>query len=184
MKTSHRLALSLFAAVLALAFVAASRQEGDLVVTGRLTAGHISYPSNEISNAAIASDAGIDAEKLEHQYCKSYSQPNTTATAETRILHVVHGDTAEVLEFEAGSIVANVGAATVTVDLKKNGTTILSAVITLDNTNTAYVTEAGTISSANLVDGDVLTIVTTATAGGGTIATGFFCSVKLREKAD
>lgn len=162
----------------------ANRLDGDLYLGGRFTPSHMTYPANEITDAAVSSVAGIGAEKLEHQYEKVYSQPNTTATAETRIIHVVHGDTATVLEFEAGSIVACVGAATITVDLKKNGTTILSGVITLDSGNTAYVTEAGTISSPSLVDGDVLTIVTTATAGGGTIGTGFFCSVKLREDAD
>jgi hypothetical protein len=38
-----------------------------------------------------------------------------------------------VVAFVAGAVVPNVGAATVTVNLLKNGTTVLSAVVTLNN---------------------------------------------------
>jgi hypothetical protein len=68
----------------------------------------------------------------------------------------------------------------VTVDLRKNGTTVLSAVITLNNANTARVAVAGALSVTTLVAGDVLEVVT-ATAGGGTLATGVFAIVTVNE---
>jgi hypothetical protein len=74
-------------------------------------------------------------------------------------------------------------AATVTVDLKVNGTSILTSVITIDNTVAAYGSVAATLAAgaATLVAGNVLTIVITATAGGGTLPTGFFCETVVWE---
>jgi hypothetical protein len=37
------------------------------------------------------------------------------------------------------------------------------------------------IASPNVVAGDVLSVVITATAGGGTLATGAYCEVNLDE---
>ena len=161
-----------------------ARIEGDLIVTGTLVPTVLNIPSATVLNATVQAAAGIAASKLEHQYEKAYSQPNTAATDETRVVHVVHGATGEILEFEAGSIAKAVGDATCTVDLQKNGVSVLSAVITLDSGNTNYVPESGTISSADVVAGDVLSIVIDGTIGTGTLPTGVFCSVKLREDAD
>ena len=161
----------------------ASTIEGDQFFKGSVTMRSVTLPDGCVDDDAIEASAGVDADKLEHQHRRGWSQPNTTATSETRVLHVVHGATGSVVAFEAGSTVANIGAATVTLDLKKNGTSILTSVITLDNANTAYVVEAGAIATASLVDGDVLTVVIVATAGGGTLATGVFCSLTVREDA-
>lgn len=134
-----------------------------------------------VTDVDIAAGAGLSASKLGHQHVAAYSQPNTTATTETRTLHVVHGLTGTVLAFKAGSIVPCVGGATITVDLKKNGSSILSSVITLNAASVARVVQAATISSAGLAVGDWLEIVITATTGGGTIGTGFFCEAVLAE---
>ena len=76
---------------------------------------------------------------------------------------------------KAGSIAAAIGDSTVTIDIKKNGSTILSAVITLDSSNTARITEAGTISRAGtFVAGDWYEVVIIATAGTRTLPTGVF----------
>jgi hypothetical protein len=132
----------------------------------------------------IKSAAGVEATKLEHQHRIPYAQPNTTATTETRVLYVCYGLTARVIDFRAGSIVACIGAATITLDVKKNGTTILSSVLTLNNANTARVAVAAALSgSPTLVAGDVLEVVVTATAGGGTIGTGLFANLTVEEDA-
>lgn len=143
----------------------------------------ITLPNSSVSNGQIVAGAGIEAEKLEHQHSITGNQPNTAATTETRVIHNVFGATGDTLAFEAGSIVACVGGATVTLDVLKNGTTILTAPITLDNANTARVAEAGSISVASLVDGDVLEVVIVATVGGGTLATGLFYNLRLNEDA-
>lgn len=145
--------------------------------------GGLSVPALAVGNSAIAAAAGIEASKLQHQHQPVFAQPNTTATSETRALHVCYGATGTVIAFRAGSIAINAGAATVTVDIKKNGTSILSAPITLNSSNTNRVVAAGTISTPGLVAGDLLEVVTVATAGGGTLATGVYAQAIITEAA-
>lgn len=160
------------------------RLDGDLYLSGRFVPGHMSYPANELDDAAVAAGADIKADKLEHQHQKSYSQANSAAADETRVLHVVHGATGVIDEFEAGNIVKAIGDATCTVDLRKNGTTVLDSPITLNSSSANYTPQAGTITVPALVAGDVLTVVIDGTIGTGTLPTGVYCSLKLQEKAD
>ena len=135
-----------------------------------------------VNDADLAASANLDATKMRHQYCPVFAQANSAAASDTgRVIHVVKGTTGTLVAFRAGSIVAATGNATVTVDLKKNGTTMLSAVITLDSGNTAYVLEEGTLSVTAVVAGDVLTLVIVATVGTGTLPTGLFAEVVVRE---
>ena len=96
---------------------------------------------------------------------------------------MVYGTTGTVVAFEVGSVTACTGDSTITVDLHKNGASILTGVITLDSANTAYIVEAGTLSSATLADGDVLEVVVNATVGTGTLGNGVFASCIIREDA-
>lgn len=164
--------------------MAQSRHEGDLRITGNLSCYTFSPPDGSIDNAAIEAAAGIAATKLEHQYQPVFAQANSTATAETRALHVVYGTAGEVLAFRAGSIAKCTGDSTVTVDLKKNGSSILTGVITLDSGNTNRVVEAGTISSGALATGDLLEVVIAVSAGTGTLATGVYAQAIINEDAD
>lgn len=134
-------------------------------------------------NADVASDAEVGAEKLDHQYQPCYAQSGTAAAA-TLAMHVVQGATAVLHAVKVGSIVAAIGDSTVTVDIKKNGTTVLSGTVQLDNANTAYVVESGSLSVTTAVAGDVYTAVVTVSAGTGTLPTGLFIELKIREKAD
>src|ERR1019366_5923118 len=161
-----------------------SIHQGDLYVAGNLWASTQSIPANAINDAQIASGAGIGYAKVNQLIPAKYAQPNVTAVTETKELHVVRavgGGT--VLEFAAGCIVAPIGAATVTFDLKKNGTTVLSAVITLNSSSTPYVIQTASISVPAAVQSDVFTIVVTATAGGGTLPTGVFAQARISEAA-
>lgn len=164
--------------------MALSRHEGDLHITGNLSAKTVQLPAGTVDNADIEAAAGIDASKLEHRHQITAAQPKTTAADETRVIHVVYGATGTVLAFRAGSIVANIGDSTVTVDLKKNGSSILTAPITLDSGDSAYAKVAGTIDTPGLVAGDVLEVVIDATVGTGTLATGVFCELVLNEDAE
>lgn len=163
--------------------MAQGRVESDLYVNGRLTPKTFDCPSGAIANAGVSASAGIVATKLQHQYAKVYAQPNSASTTVTQAIHVCYGATGTIIAFEAGSIVAATGNATHTVDLKINGSSALSAVITLDSGNTARVVEAATITSADLVAGDLLEIVTVATVGSGALPTGFYCQAVIREDA-
>lgn len=156
--------------------------EGDLRVRGAFVADMITLPANAVGDDQVNGTDPITADKLIHQYSPGWSQPNTTATAETRVIHVAKGP-GTIEAFRAGSIAKNTGDSTVTVDLRKNGTTVLSSVITLDNANTNRVVEAGTLSgSPTVVAGDVLEVVIAISAGTGTLATGVFCQAVVREE--
>jgi len=157
-----------------------SRVESDVYVNGNLSVKTLAIPSGTVVDDDVNASAAIAATKLEQRHVLTYGQTGNAASA-TIPIHCVHGATATLIAFEAGSVAKAAGDSTMTFDLKKNGTTCLSAVITLDNANTAYVAEAGTLSVTAAVDGDVLTIVTAATVGTGTLPTGCFCTLTLDE---
>lgn len=161
-----------------------SRFEGDCFFAGNVSfGGSVVMPDGAVGDAEIEAFAGVAQTKLEHQHRSGLGQPNTTATSETRVVATIYGTSGTLLSFKAGSIAPCSGAATITVDLKKNGASVLSAVITLDSANTARVAESGSFSSTTLAAGDVLEVVVTATAGGGTLGTGLFAEVRWAEDA-
>lgn len=157
---------------------------GDLHVAGNINSRTMSIPAGTVEDDDVKAAAGLAASKLEHQHQKVYAQESSAAAAaEDRVVHVVYGATGSIVGFEAGSVVACVGDSTITIDLHKNGSSILSAAIVLDSTNTAYIVETGAIDTSTLADGDVLEIVITVSAGTGTLGKGLFASVILREDA-
>jgi len=161
-----------------------TRIEGDVYVSGNLAALTFTPPAGCITDNSIAAGANEAATKLEHQYEKVYAQNgNAVSAADKRCIHHVYGATGSIVAFEAGSITACTGNATITVDLTKGGVSVLSAPIVLDSTNTARVAESGTISSAVLTDGDCLEVVVTVNAGTGALGYGIFASCIIREKA-
>lgn len=156
--------------------------DSNCLVNGNLTATTLVATSASITDAMVVAATGIQATKLQMQQEKHFSQESATAsTSGAWVTHVVYGATGTLVSIKAGSVVANVGAATVTVDVLKNGTTVLTGVITLNNTHTAYQLVAGTFSATSLVVGDVLEIKLVATAGGGTLAKGVFAEFVIRE---
>ena len=152
--------------------------DGDMVVKGRLSPTLLDIPDNIIVDADVSSSAKIATTKLQHRHQVGFGQPNTAATTETRSLFIARS-IGTIMEIGAGSIAIAIGNSTVTVNVLKNGTTVLTAVITLDNANVARTIELGTISVAGLVAGDYLEVVLVATIGTGTLPTGVFVSMKL-----
>lgn len=123
----------------------------------------------------------LTAAKQEHYWSLVYGQAGNAAT-ETLVLHVVRGTTITIDEVVATQISANAGSSTVTIDIYKNGTTILSSVITLDSGDAAYAKVTGTISTSTGVAGDVYTAVITANQSGtDALATGVAIQLKVRE---
>jgi hypothetical protein len=160
------------------------RIEGDAYVAGSLTA-RTNTPSDlAVTNAHISATAAIEASKLQHQFKKVVSQDeNTNAFDEGYVIHVVHGTTGTVTAFQAGSVARATGTDTCTVDLHKDGASILTGLITLDSANAHYTPEAGTINSGAVVAGDVLEVIFDATAGDGTLPTGVYASMVIVEDA-
>jgi uncharacterized protein YfiM (DUF2279 family) len=163
--------------------VASERVENPTFFVGPVTfgTGGVVLPASVITDSQVAPAAGITQDKLEHQHAKIYNQAGN-AVSETKAIYVARS-AGTLLSFVAGMVGANAGAATVTFDLKKNGTTVLTAVVSLGSGDPAYTPKSGTLSVTSFVAGDVFTVVTVATAGGGTLGTGAFASLRAKEAA-
>lgn len=157
----------------------------DVHVDGNLSAKTATMPSGSITNAMIAALAGISASKLQKRTYADYQQVHgSAATTQRIVIHRVKGATGTINSFKCLTSVLNIGAATISVQLKKNGSNILSAATVLDTENTAFIAEdAAGFTSASLVAGDVLEVDITATAGGGTLGQGFYCVAEIDEDA-
>ncbi len=162
-----------------------SRVTGNLYVSGSLSAGSFNLPAGAVDNAAVIAGAAITADKLQHSHRANYAQASgTTAAADTRVIYTVHGATGVIQAAKFGAITPAIGAATVTIDVKKNGTTVLTGTIGLSSAQAARALVAGTIAGAGtVVAGDVLEIVMTVAAGGGTLPLGVFGYVDIFEAA-
>jgi hypothetical protein len=163
-----------------------SRVQGDVFFNGTLSAKAMTLSAGCVDNNAVKGAAAIDATKVQHQHRIPYSQANVTAVTETRVIYRCYGATGTIVEFAAGSIAIAAGAATVTFDLQKSTgggafATVLTAVVTLNASSVARVAQLATILTNTLVAGDVLQLVVTATASGGTIPTGIFSMLTVNE---
>jgi hypothetical protein len=151
----------------------------DVHVEGRLTAAQMSVPANAIVDASVASDAKIAAAKVCHRIAARRAQVGTAAT-ETVGLHIATA-AGTVHAVRVAVIGAAIGAATVTVDIKKNGTTILTSVVTVNSGTAARTAVTGLLSVTAFAAGDVFEAVIVATAGGGTLPTGLLAELTVSE---
>src|SRR5262245_780160 len=102
-----------------------NRIDGDTFVNGNLTSKTFTPPAGSIGDAGIQGAAAIQATKLDHQHQDLVTQVHgTAATTERRVIKTVRGTTAEIVSFRAGVVVANIGAATISIRLKKNGVNV------------------------------------------------------------
>src|SRR6516164_5742961 len=116
----------------------------------------------------------MPAESVRHQIRKLYVSGNnaTVVASEQKIIYRAYKP-GNVIDFNAGCVVIPVGAATVTVDLKKNNVSILSAVITLNNASVSRVGQIATLGAGyTYATGDLFEVNVVATAGGGTLPNG------------
>lgn len=158
-----------------------TRIDGDTYVDGAFSAKQIVLPAGAAGDNAIAPLAGIQASKLQHQHRAVFAQnSNANAAAQTVTLFVAVA-AGVVNAVKAGAIVVALTTATATVDVKKNGTSILSAPISLTSSQTARQLVAGTVTTTPFVAGDVFEVVVTASAGGGTLAQGIFAYMDVTE---
>ncbi len=118
-----------------------------------------------------------------HNFVKVYAQNAACpgASDATVVLHVVKGAAGTIRTFVAGCTSVNVGDSTISVDLKKDGVSILSAAISLSSSQSNYDQVSATLSSTAVSAGDVLTVVVTVSEGTGTLGTGLFAEMVLDE---
>lgn len=157
---------------------------GDMHVRGHLTADTMSVPGGAVGNEQWDPGNPLSAINQDHQYMPVYAQKHGVAVADERMpLHVANGDGTLVAVY-VGVVVKPVGDSEVTVDILKNGTTVLTIVFTVDNTITNFIREAASIDDDDVEAGDVFEVVVDATVGTGTLPQGLFVQAIFRESAE
>lgn len=141
--------------------------------------GKTTIDSGSIRNGDIASSANIEATKMQHRHkigCDFGLAYTDTVADEERIVFVATA-ACTINYFKAKVQGAESGANSVDFDLKKNGSSILSAAITI-NSGSGTSVQTGTISNATLAADDVLSMEMDTTSSD---ATGGFCWVEIDE---
>jgi len=132
------------------------------------------------SNNHIASNANIDATKLNHQrmFSIELAEQNTAVVAAQRLIGPINGESGVWKSFEAAIVVqATGGDRTVTIDLHRSTggaafATVMTTTINITNSTTILVPVAGVFSNSAIADGDVFKIVVTVAGAAGAQAKG------------
>jgi len=157
------------------------RVEDNIVYGGALTGPANSIPVEQLNPGNDGADHGdLQMRQMIHKHVTS---DLTTAIAAScaGILHVAY-KAGVVLQAWALAVTVPTDAADITVDIKKNGTTILTATFDVDSGSTNYTKETGTINDSAVAAGDVFTWHVTVNAGAGTNAKGVAVGMVLYEK--
>jgi hypothetical protein len=150
----------------------------DVRVEGNFQSDSMSLPTGSVSDTHVAANAGIDADKLEHNRFAGSNFDlaiGATPVAREEIVWVAQ-NAGTIRGFHA---LLNVTGSTTDVDfdLKKNGTTVLSATINVINTDADRLVKDGTLSVTSFVADDVFSMeltVTTSTGAQGPFAFAYF----------
>lgn len=143
----------------------------------------IVLPDDCVGNLQYNSADPLSLANQRHQVVVNHGQAHgVAATTERRVKHVARG-AGDAVGVQAGPVAAAAGDSTVTVDVLKNGATVLTGVITINSTHAAYAKVPGVIAAAAYAAGDVFEFVFTATAGTGTLPQGVWADLILDEAA-
>ena len=155
----------------------------DVYVNGSLSCKSFTPPAACIPDAAIPANAGIAASKLQQQPEKSYvgGSSTTVPAADQKVIHTGYGAVGLVAKFSAGVISALSGNATISVDLWKNGVSILTAPIALAAASGGRALVDAVISTASYVAGDIFEVKVTVNAGSGALGQGLFARLIFNE---
>lgn len=158
-----------------------TRVSGDLVVIGEiLGATGIDYPSGSIVNADISGSAAIAASKSQRSISVHIFQSGVCAD-ETIIARIIKGATGILKHFTCACVISSNGDSSVTLDLKKNGVSVLAGMVTL-NAGTGTTEVVAVITTTAVVDGDILTVVINGEwSGSDALASGVFAQIDLDE---
>lgn len=154
----------------------AQQNLGDVTITNLTVSTTAALPANSFGNNQANANDPIGPTKLKHRYMPRLAQVHgTAATAERRVVHRARA-AGTVLEFKVGVAVAAVGDSTVTVDLLKNGVTVLTGTVTIDSGDTAYtgIVTGTLVADPSYVAGAVFEVNVTVTPGTGTPPQGLF----------
>lgn len=153
-----------------------------------LSAENFTLTSGTLGNSAIATNAAIDDSKLKHRYNFTLSQTGAVVAA-TQYLRILQA-TGTLLSLEAAitETIATGGDRTVTIDLQKSTgagafATVLTGTVQFTSASVLRTISTGTISSAGLVDGDILKLTVAVAGAAGAQAAGLVVNVTLSEAA-
>ena len=163
----------------------ASQFSDDAQFNGNVTfTNKVSFPAQTIGDAQINASAPITAPKMEHRHQPHFIQSGVAAAAADRRVVYRAKSPGTVTGLWVGLTVANVGAATVTVDFLKNGTTVLATPVVLTSATVPYTgAVAAAVATAAYTTGDVFEVSVAVAAGGGTLGMGVFAQPTLTEAA-
>lgn len=148
----------------------------------RWTGGTFNLEAGTVVNESIASGAAIDADKMQHVY-----KPGTnfgfaigaTPTTREEIVYVA----SQAGTFRGfGCLLNETGSSTsITFDLKKNGVSVLSSVVTVTNALADRYVSAGVFSTTSFAADDVLSIAMAVSSSTG--AQGPFAFIEIEENS-
>ena len=148
----------------------------------RWTGGTFTLEAGTVVNESVASGAAIDADKMQHVY-----KPGTNfgfvigGTPTTREEIVFTASQAGTIR-GFGCLLNDTGtSSSITFDLKKNGTTMLSSVVTITNAIADRAVQAGTLAVTSFAADDVLSIAMAVSSSTG--AQGPFAFIELEENS-
>lgn len=132
----------------------------------------VALPANCVGDSQVSASSPLAVEKVDHQYILTDGQNHgSAATAQRKCIHIARG-AGTIVAFRVSQLVAAVGDSTVTIDLYKNGSSILTGTITINNGQAARALTSGTLSSSTVAADDVFEVVQTISAGTGTLPQG------------
>lgn len=140
-----------------------------------------SMPSGSFGNSQINVNDPIAPSNLIEMLPITHAQAYGVAVVSERVAKYVARNKGTVLGFRALLVLPCTVDDTVTVDVKKNGTTILTAVVTLNNAAVAYQAVVAAIADAPYVANDVFEFIVTATHNTGVIGQGLLCTMIVNE---
>lgn len=161
--------------------------DGDVHANGTISATRFTLPAGTVQAADIEAAAGIEATKLQHQYALSYQQTTgADVAAATYFLHTFRS-ASSIVGMDVTPITApTTGDKTFAVDLHRGSAssafaTVLSAVVTIGQTDVDRTQRSATLSNSTAIDGDMLKLVLTTTGSTGNQGKGVLVTVWTRE---
>jgi hypothetical protein len=141
-------------------------------------------PPNTITDAMLSASSPAGPTKTRRRFVRTHKQANgASIVTVTERIHLGYGAIGAVTAVRCMNtgVVGTGGGMSVTVDVKKNGVSILTAVMTINAATLLNAIVAGSIATAAYAVGDYFDVVVTATAGGGTLPQGLYVDVVLDE---
>ena len=162
-----------------------SRHEGFHEFVDEASFAAIFLPDSCVGNSEVTADADerIESTKMVHRNWVSYAQNHGSAVVDQRTpVHVVSGQAGTLIGVKASLVVACVGDSTVDVQIKVNGSNVLTAAIQFTDGEAAFdVLDAAGFTDNELVEDDVIEVDINATVGTGTLGQGIVVTILLDE---